>query len=65
VPRKNQEGWPDAPKLAPGQSYILILQRNQSEKGWPVLRVPGLTALDPLDVHPPDELERIRRLIRS
>jgi hypothetical protein len=64
-PASRDEMWIDSPKLAPGQPYILFLQRNQSEKGWPVLRVPGLTALDPLDVHPPDELERIRRLIRS
>ena len=62
-PASRDEMWIDSPKLAPGQPYILILQRNQSEKGWPVLRVPGLTALDPLDVRPPDELERIRRLI--
>jgi hypothetical protein len=59
------EMWIDSPKLVPGHTYLLILQRNQTEKGWPVLRVPGLTALDPLDVRPPDELERIRSLIRQ
>jgi hypothetical protein len=58
------EIWIDSPKLVPGQTYVLILQRDQTEKGWPVLRIPGLTALDPLDVRPQDELDRIRSLIR-
>jgi hypothetical protein len=63
-PSSRDEMWIDSPKLAPGQTWILILQRNQVEKGWPVLRLPGLTALDPLDVQPPDQLDRIRELIR-
>src|SRR5260370_37892974 len=58
------ELWLDSPKLEQGQTWILILRRDQTEKGWPVLRVPGLTALDPLDVQPENELERVRRLIR-
>jgi hypothetical protein len=58
------EIWIDSPKLVPNQAYVLILQRDQTEKGWPVLRIPGLTALDALDVHHPDELDRIRGLIR-
>jgi hypothetical protein len=40
-----------------------ILQRDQSEKGFPVLRVAGLTALNPLDVHPVEALPRIRTLL--
>ncbi|HTR14726.1 MAG TPA: hypothetical protein VMI72_16100 [Roseiarcus sp.] len=60
----HDEMWIDAPKLEPGQTLILVLQRNQTEKGWLVLRVPGLTALDPLDVQPEEQLERVRRLIR-
>lgn len=63
-PSSRDEMWIDSRKLAPGQTWILILQRNQVEKGWPVLRLPGLTALDPLDVQPPDQLDRIRELIR-
>jgi hypothetical protein len=59
------EMWIDSPKLETGQTWILILRRDQTEKGWPVLRVPGLTALDPLDVQPENELERVRRLIRG
>jgi hypothetical protein len=59
------EMWIDSPKFHPGQEGIWILQRDQQEKGWPVLRAPGLTALDPLDFHSKEQLHRIRRLIRS
>ena len=58
------EMWVESPKLEPGQTSILILRRDQTEKGWPVLRVPGLTALDPLDVQRENEIERVQRLIR-
>jgi hypothetical protein len=64
-PRSNDELWLESPKFAPGQEAILILQQNQEEKGWPVLRVPGLTALDPLDVQPPEELDRVRKLVEE
>jgi len=62
-PHSGDEMWLESPKFQRGQTGIWILQRNQQEKGWPVLRVPGLTALQPLDFHPPAELERVRRLI--
>lgn len=58
------EMWIESPKAHPGQEGIWILQKDQKEKGWPVLRRPGLTALDPLDLQPPQQLDRIRRLIR-
>src|SRR5262249_43281875 len=58
------EMWIDSPKFRPGQAGVWILQRNQTERGGPVLRLPGLTALDALDFQPPEQLERVRRLIR-
>jgi hypothetical protein len=64
-PRSNDELWIDSPKLIRGVVGVLILQENQQEKGWPVLRVPGLTALDPLDLQPIDMLDRIRRIIEA
>jgi hypothetical protein len=62
-PRSLDELWIDSPKLEPGRTGILILQRDQQERGWPVLRVPGLTALDPLDHQPIEALDRIRKLV--
>jgi hypothetical protein len=59
------EMWIDSPKFAPGEAALLMLQSDQQEKGWPVLRVPGLTALDPLDRQPLDEIDHIRELIES
>jgi hypothetical protein len=64
-PRSLDELWIDSPKLAAGQTGVLILQRNQKEKGWPVLRTPGLTALDPLDFQPIEMLGRIREIIQT
>lgn len=64
-PTSLDELWIDSPKFAPGQTGVLILQRNQQEKGWPVLRVPGLTALHPLDVQPVEVLDTIRKLVAS
>jgi hypothetical protein len=61
-PRSLDEMWIDSPKFEPGDTAVLILQRDQEEKGWPVLRVPGLTALEPLDRQPIEELERVRKL---
>jgi hypothetical protein len=57
--------WIDAPKLRKGMAVLLLLQRDQQEKGMPVLRRPGWTALDPLDVLPPNQIERVRRLIKA
>jgi hypothetical protein len=62
-PNSTDEFWIDSPKLAPGMEATFILQRDQSEKGFPVLRTAGLTALDPLDVHPTEALPRIRTLL--
>jgi hypothetical protein len=62
-PHSRDEMWIDSPKFEPGQTGLWILQRNQTEKGWPVLRLPGLSALDPLDFQPPQQLERVRRLM--
>jgi len=62
-PHSGDEMWLDAPKFEKGQTGIWILQRNQQEKGWPVLRAAGLTALAPLDFQPTTQLERVRRLI--
>lgn len=64
-PHSGDEMWMDSPKFQRGQSGVWILQRNQQEKGWPVLRMPGLTALQPLDFQPPAELDRVRRLIKQ
>jgi hypothetical protein len=59
-PKSVDVAWSQSPKFQPGQDGIWILQRDQKERGWPVLRRPGLTALDPLDYQPPSELDRIR-----
>ena len=56
------EMWIDSPKFKQGQEGIWILQRDQKEKGWPVLRIPGLTTLDPLDFQPMQQLDRVRKL---
>jgi hypothetical protein len=63
-PNSTDELWIDTPKCKPGQDGIWILQRDQKEKGWPVLRAPGLTALDPLDYQTRDQLDRVRRLVK-
>jgi hypothetical protein len=62
-PNSTDVMWMDAPKFRVAQEGVWILQRDQKEKGWPVMRIPGYTALDPLDFQPIEQLERIRRLI--
>jgi hypothetical protein len=62
-PNSTDEFWIDSPKLTPGMEAIFVLQRDQAEKGFPVLRVAGLTALLPLDVHPLEALPRIQSLL--
>jgi hypothetical protein len=62
-PASSDEFWSDSPKFEEGQEGIWILQRNQKERGWPVMREPGLTALSHLDFHPRSESNRIRRLL--
>jgi len=63
-PRSTDEMWIDSPKFYVNQEGNWILHRDQNEKGLLVLRVPGYTALDPLDFQPKDQLERIRMLIK-
>lgn len=62
-PSSTDEFWMDSPKLAPGMEAVFVLQQNQTEKGFPVHRVTGLTALHPLDVHPTESLPRVRALL--
>jgi hypothetical protein len=61
-PRSVDIAWSQSPKFEPGDDGIWILQRDQTERGSPRLRRPGLTALDPLDFQSRGELRRIRRL---
>jgi hypothetical protein len=53
--------WYHVPKFRKGQEGIWILHRNEI----PGFKIPGLTALDPLDFHSRDQLDRVRRLIKS
>jgi hypothetical protein len=63
-PKSVDEMWADSPKFKEGEEGVWILQVNQQERGFPVMRVPGLTALDPLDFQLKSELDRIRRLAK-
>jgi hypothetical protein len=62
-PRSVDIAWSQSPKFEPGQAGIWILQRDQAERGAPRLRRSGLTALDPLDFRPLEELPRLRELM--
>jgi hypothetical protein len=53
--------WFMSPKLHVNQESIFILHR----KHIPELNVEGYTALDPLDVQPTDQLDRISLLLRG
>ncbi|MDV3294016.1 MAG: hypothetical protein LYZ70_07070 [Nitrososphaerales archaeon] len=64
-PASGDTFWVRSPKFREGQEGVWILRKDQQEKGRPSHRVPGLTALDPLDFHSKDELERIRKLTKS
>jgi hypothetical protein len=64
-PNSTDEFWIDSPKFKTEQEGIWILQRDQRERGAPSLRIPGLTALNPLDFQNKDQLERIRRLLKG
>jgi hypothetical protein len=59
------EMWIDSPKLRQGMTALFLLRRDQQEKGMPVLRRPGWTALDPLDVQPPARIARLRSLLKA
>jgi hypothetical protein len=62
-PNSYDELWFESPKLETGTEAILLLQREQREKGWPAWTIPGWTALNRLDVLPTGQLERVRALI--
>ena len=62
-PRSVDIAWSQSPKFEPGQAGVWILQRDQTERGAPRLRRPGLTALAPSDFRPIEELPRLRELM--
>jgi hypothetical protein len=64
-PESTDEMWIESPKFRVGQTGLWILQLDQQEKGWPILRRPGYTALDPLDFQPVHRLDGIRTLIKA
>jgi hypothetical protein len=63
-PNSVDVAWSQSPKFKPGQEGVWILQRDQQERGWPIMRVPGFTALDALDFQPPSQIAHIRSLIK-
>ncbi len=63
-PNSEDVAWHDSPKFKPGQEGIWILQRDQQEREWPIMRIPGLTAVHPLDFQPFERREHIRTLIQ-
>lgn len=64
-PTSTDEVWIDSPKFKRGDDGVWILQRDQQEKGFPKLRIPGLTALDPLDFQPITALPHLRELLQQ
>jgi len=58
-PASDDIGWFRAPKLKEGQAAVFLLRRAR-ERG-----LQGFTALDPLDVQPAAERDRVRRMIRA
>ena len=63
-PNSRDELWLDAPKYHVGQHGVWLLRKDQKEKGPPEMRVPGLTALHPLDFQQATNLNRIRALAK-
>jgi hypothetical protein len=61
-PNSEDAAWHESAKFNPGQEGIWLLQRDQQERGWPIMRIAGLSALHPLDFHPLERLDRIRGL---
>lgn len=61
-PHSNDVMWHRSPKFKEGQQGIFLLHRNQA-------RLPGienqLTALNPLDFRPLEELNRVQRLVKA
>ncbi len=64
-PNSTDEMWIDSPKFEVGQEGLWILQKDQQEKAWPIMRIPGRTALHPLDFQRKDQRERITALIQG
>lgn len=63
-PSSTDVAWHDSPKFKTGDAGIWILQRNQQERGWPMMRVEGLTALHPLDFQLTERRAHVQALIR-
>jgi hypothetical protein len=61
--------WAQAPKLRVGQEGVWLLHRGGTTPQDPGLRAipfpPGYVVLHPLDAHPREAAERIRRLLRE
>jgi hypothetical protein len=64
-PASTDEYWYESPKFAPGDEGVFLLQQDQKERGPVQYRVRGFTALHPLDYHPRERLDELRRLMRS
>jgi hypothetical protein len=64
-PASLDEVWIDSPKFERGQEGVWILQRDQQEKGSPMMRLPGYTALDPLDFRLKEQLDYLTKLLGS
>ena len=52
--------WYKSPKFKVGQESLWILHRDLPKDS----DLKGFTALDPADVHPKDQVERVRKLIK-
>jgi hypothetical protein len=63
-PVSTDEYWYESPKFAPGDEGVFLLQQDQKERGPTQYRVRGFTALHPLDYHPRERLDELRRLMR-
>ena len=57
--------WERSPKPRPGQRAIFLLQPQIGRPIEKSYQIPGLFLIDPLDVQPVTELERVRRLIKA
>ncbi len=53
--------WERAPKPKPGEAGLFLLQPDREKR----FTVSGLFLIDPLDVQPRSELERVRRLLKA
>lgn len=57
--------WEGSPKPKAGERAIFLLQPHIGKPIEKDYQVPGLFLIDPLDVRPVTELERVRRLIKT